>query len=301
MKKNDTKFGTLGLIWTLFMLIVTYAVFMERKKNVWQEVQSAFTNAIQKEKKQFVEHRLTLYDKQKSPNDIPFEEKIEWANQACLFCMDSNRHRLDSLFRVELDERGISLQSQVYCSFKSMLATGGKQDGFLQKAVLVDERVYRKDYDASNQIILCSYIQSPTGWLFNHWSNNLLAVVYLTGMAVLVYFQKRKKVSKAVQKKISFSQEQGVLKQGEMTVQLTGDSLIYFRCFLDKKEYFLTKEEILAEVYHDKTAEITSLNRSRISHAIKILRDKLEKFDSINIESIRGQGYRLVASDLEIV
>lgn len=95
---------------------------------------------------------------------------------------------------------------------------------------------------------------------------------------------------------IAFDEEHGILKQDDKEVSLSGDSLLYFRHFIQKESFMLTYHDILVYVYGIKTDEISKNDRSRISHGIERLQKQLEGFENLKIILVRGKGYRMEVS-----
>ena len=86
------------------------------------------------------------------------------------------------------------------------------------------------------------------------------------------------------------------MKQEDKEVSLSGDSLLYFRHFIQKENFMLTNHDILTYVYGVKTDEISKSDRSRISHGIERLQKQLESFENLKIILVRGKGYRMEVS-----
>lgn len=156
------------------------------------------------------------------------------------------------------------------------------------------------------------------GWLLAVY---MLVAVWLSGAALFIYIVRKKHrrshlaasidVEQIVEKmhepqikiqwtllpgNISFDEEHSILKQDDKEVSLSGDSLLYFRHFIQKENYMLTYHDILVHVYGVKTDEISKNDRSRISHGIERLQKQLEGFENLKIILVRGKGYRMEVS-----
>ena len=305
---------------SLFIVFVGHLFISERKKANLKEAGIAFFKAIEKEKKQYITTFVFQYDSRLSPNTISGEEKRNWYEQICLISDDPNRHHLDSIFQAELDNRKIRGSVAIQCAVGDKV-TISRPEAFYRKATALDAVSYRKNLDAGQKIILQPYVHLPYRWLAGCWPVYMLVAVWLSGTALFIYIVRKKHrrshlaasidVEQIVEKmhepqikiqwtllpgNISFDEEHGILKQDDKEVSLSGDSLLYFRHFIQNESFMLTYHDILVYVYGIKTDEISKNDRSRISHGIERLQKQLEGFENLKIILVRGKGYRMEVS-----
>ena len=314
----DKKTGLIGLVWTILLFGPGYFSYIERQKQMPIKAKIAFTKAIVEEKNLFIHLFLCDYDARRSKNTIPGNEKIEWANQSYLTMEDSCRHRLDSLFRLQLKKEDVPVEwSAVSCTNKGK--THAVRKDLLQEDFLVYEVLYRLNPEKENDIILRAYIKlADENLLWNHWYTYLLLSLWLAGGIFLCLYKKRKNNSvgnteetpkdaslwesepiqwKQLKDDLLFDEQCGVLKRGEQVLQLKNLDLLYFRAFLNKEHYTLTYEDFLVTVY--KRPEVTKASRTeknRISKEIIGLREHLKCMD-IEIDSVTKVGYSLKIKD----
>ena len=316
--KNKTTW-CVWLFWTILLFGLIGCLYVERQKQMPMTVKSVFTKAIVEEKNLFIDRIVSDYDIRRSKDAIPGNEKREWSDQSYLTMEDANRHRLDSLFRLELKKEGIPvLWSTVSCTQDGEIHTVRKD--LLQEEHLLVEQTYRIDNKKENNIVLRAYGQLGSVNLLNQVYTYLLLLVWLAGILGSYYLSKRQRkdsgrsvaeeiaaapeeIVKPLQRKpvswtqlegdLFFDEQCGVLKKGEQTVQLKNMSLLYFRAFLSKEHYTLTYEDFLTMIYEQKSGEQASRGeKNRISKEIAALRERLKNFD-IEIHTIAGMGYCL--------
>lgn len=305
---------------SLFIVFVGHLFISERKKANLKEAGIAFLKAIENEKKQYITTFVFQYDSRLSPDTISGEEKRNWGEQICLISDDPNRHHLDSIFQAELDNRKIRGSVTIRCTVGDKV-TISRPETFYKKATALDAVSYRKNLDAGQKIILQPYVHLPYRWLAGCWPVYMLVAVWLSGTALFIYIVRKKHrrshlaasidVEQIVEKmhepqikiqwtllpgNISFDEEHGILKQDDKEVSLSGDSLLYFRHFIQNESFMLTYHDILVYVYGIKTDEISKNDRSRISHGIERLQKQLEGFENLKIILVRGKGYRMEVS-----
>ena len=180
---------------------------------------------------------------------------------------------------------------------------------------------YRKDIDKKQDIILQPYIHLSYWWLVNCWPVYILLAIWVGGTVLFIYMLRKNRrqfsLSASIDEKqgreivhkptvkirwtllpgnISFDVVHGILKQKDTEVSLYGDSLVYFRSFLQRDNYMLTYQDILENVYGIKIDEISRSDRSKISHGIGRLQKQLECFENIKIVLVRGKGYQMAIS-----
>ena len=319
MGLGDKKTWVSWLGWTVLLFGLGCFLYMERQKQIPIKAKSAFAKAVVEEKNLFIDRILSDYDVHRSKDTIPGNEKREWADQSFLTLEDVNRHRLDSLFRLELRREEVPvLWCAVSCVVDGKIHAVRKD--LLQEDFLLVKQVYRIDNEEENNIVLRAYVQFGSENLLNHGYAYLLLGFWLAGLYYFYCLQKRqrKDSSRVVAEKIAveskeeikpllrkpiawthlggdlyFDEQCGVLKRGERTIQLKNMNLLYFRAFLGKEHYTLTYEDFLMVVYGQKSGEQASRGeRNRISKEITGLREQLKSFD-IEIHTITGMGYCL--------
>ena len=183
----------LGIILGITVLLLGFGVFsfMNDRKVMRITAKDAFQEAIMNEKKLYIDSFFSNYDESRSSGNISGAEKLEWAHQTFLTMEDSYRYRLDSLFRLELEEKQVPvLWSAVCClSGKDTLSVSPKSR--LQEKFLLDESVNRKNSVEANHITLRAYMQLSIAALLNQWYAYLF-LVWLIGLAVFYKYEKWK-------------------------------------------------------------------------------------------------------------
>lgn len=98
------------------VVIVSYSI-MKNKGNIRDKSNIAFISAIEKERESFISNFNIRYNPKYSPDSVSASEKIDWTSQAYLIMQDSCRHRLDSIFRKEIENHGLNLKSSICCTY----------------------------------------------------------------------------------------------------------------------------------------------------------------------------------------
>lgn len=305
------------LVWTILLFGPGYFLYVERQKQMPIKAKNAFVKAIVEEKNLFINRVIYDYDARRSKNKISGNEKIEWANQSFLTLEDSCRHRLDSLFRLQLKKEGILVQWSAVCCVNKGEIHAVRKDLLLQD-FLLEEVHYRIDPEGKNDIILRAYIKLADKSLLNHWHTYLLLSFWLAGGIFFCLYKKYKKDSikkreeapketkrweskpiqwKQIKGDLLFDEQYGVLKRGEQILQLKNLDLLYFHTFLNKEHYTLTYEDFLVTVYkRQDVTKATRTEKNRISKEIIGLRERLKCMD-IEIDSVTKLGYSLKIKD----
>lgn len=330
-KKSVNSFDKpLSLLLCVYIFVSSFIIFVghlfisERQKANLKETGVALLKAIEKEKKLYITTFVFQYDSRLSPNAISGEEKRNWYEQKCLISDDPNRHHLDSIFQAELDLRKIQGSVAIRCTVGDKVTISRPED-FYKKATPLDSVSYQKDWDDGQKITLQPYVFLSYQWLAGCWPVYMLIAVWLSVTALFIYALREnhkplhlitsiesEQIAEKVHEpqikvqwthlpgNISFDEKHGILKQGNKENSLSGDSLIYFRYFIQKDNYMLTYHDILMLVYGIKTDDISKNDRSRISHGIERLQKQLEGFENLKIILVRGKGYRMEISSGDI-
>ena len=251
-----------------------------------------------------------------------FSVQDSWYEQFFLIKDDPNRFHLDSIFQSELDKRQIKASVAIRCKVGEDETLSQPVD-FYSKAISLDVVSYRKDFDSAHLINLQPYVYFPCEWLIDCWSIYLLAAAWFFSTLLFIglirnKFRRLKQLLNvdikqydkrnyepsikvqwiALSGNIFFDEVHGVLQQGDKEVSLSGDSLLYFRSFIQKENFMLTYQDILEYIYGIKRDILSKNDRSRISHGVGRLQKQIQPFSNIQVILVRGKGYQLVmASD----
>lgn len=194
-----------------------------------------------------------------------------------------------------------------------MVRTTFSGDESCRKSVIpVQEYVYRKDTISTTDIVLQAYIHIP--FYVPLQNTYTYAVVFMASVTLAVcflYTRRRKKNMTGIplqelaetgnrttdnarwiiiSKEVWWDEKNHIIKKGETSMILTGESLKFFKLFLENKSFFLSYKTIY-ESYglKDEAPEF----KDRIYQSIKLLRKDLIGF-RITIRSVRGRGYELI-------
>ena len=302
MKLNRIKLIGAVVIYLILMLGITLFSAMISKESIKNKSDIAFLTAIKREKALF--RQDAFINLNSSTSTIPVEERIDWAAQLFLTVEDSCRHRLDSIFREEIKNRGMNLNTSISCTYKGKDISYAEPES-LKGTKIIHEKVYRKDDKKENDITLKAYVYLPFNVLIGNTTLYVLFLLHIVGLIAYFY---RKRTNKPqycpvkteirttdttrwiiINDDLLWDENNSLLKKGEKTMILKGESLRFFRLFL-KSEFFFLKHTDIYRSYGLK-GELPEF-KDRIYHSIKGLKKDLTVFD-INIKSIRGRGYQL--------
>ena len=175
---------------------------------------------------------------------------------------------------------------------------------------IIHEKTYRKNNKKENDITLRAYVYLPLYVLVGQPA--LYTMILFTLLAVAMYIYTRNREKKQItttsspleaatrttdnarwiiiSKEVWWDKKNHIIKKGETSMILTGESLKFFKLFLENKSFFLSYKTIY-ESYglKDEAPEF----KDRIYQSIKLLRKDLIGF-GITIRSVRGRGYELI-------
>lgn len=283
----------------------------------------SFQEAIEKEKKTKLSNVLqyTEYTPCHSPNEISFEEKANWCDQDYLTEHDSTRATLDSLFQKELIKQNIYAQTAVSCLVKGETVYSHSNNLFFQKSTPLSPVVYRISDNPEERLELRAYV------LFSLWDTlkqihflgPIIFIWLLSLSSVNLYFflwKKRRKRLLATETEITdkriitpikttiewkllpndllFDEKNGILQYLSKQITLSGNGLKLFSLFVNRKNNFLSYEEICKKILSRKVDELTQSDKDAVFTTIRRLRKDLESISSIEIKLSRGKGYQLV-------
>lgn len=308
MKKNSIRLIGLTIVYlTLIFSIACFSV-MKNKENISDKSQIAFLAAIDKERKEFITNITIKYESKDSPDSVSANDKIDWSAQLFLTMEDSCRHRLDSIFREEIKGQGMNLNTSIGYTYKGKDISYAEQKP-LKGIRITHEKIYRKDNKKENDITLKAYIYVPLLELIENTTLCILIVLSMIGLTVFIFIKRYSKkqiqgtvtpvetVTRTTDKTrwiiinddLLWDENNCLLKKGEKTMILKGESLKFFRLFLRSESFFLKHTDIY-RAYGPKS-ELSEV-RGRIYHSIKELKKDLTPF-GISIKSVRGRGYQL--------
>ena len=165
MGLGDKKTWVSWLGWTVLLFGLGCFLYMERQKQIPIKAKSAFAKAVVEEKNLFIDRILSDYDVHRSKDTIPGNEKREWADQSFLTLEDVNRHRLDSLFRLELRREEVPV---LWCAVSCLV--DGKihavRKDLLQEDFLLVKQVYRIDNEEEKYRFYRKYSNSCRSTMF---------------------------------------------------------------------------------------------------------------------------------------
>ena len=308
MKKNNIKIIGLIILYMFFMLAIAFYSIMKNKGNIRDKSNIAFISAIEKERESFISNFNIRYNPKYSPDSVSASEKIDWTSQAYLIMQDSCRHKLDSIFRKEIANHGLNLKSSISCTYNGK-TTNSIETKAIKGTKIIHEKIYRKDYKHENDITLKAYVYLPLHVLIGNATLYILIALNTIALTVFIFIKRYRKVQikeaviplevetrttdntkwKILNNDILWDEKNGIIKKGEKTINLKGESLKYFRLFIKNESFFLGHKEIYKSYgLKDEALEY----KDRIYHAIKELKKDLICID-ISIKSVREKGYQL--------
>ena len=308
MKQSKIKLIGTAAIYLILMLGIAWFSAMKNEESIKDKSKIAFLTAIKQEKELFIPQVIINFNPS-STNRIPVEEKIDWSAQFYLAMEDSCRHRFDSIFREEMKKQGLNLNTSIcYTHNGKTISTMKKNaDGGIK---IIHEKTYRKNNKKENDITLRAYVYLPLYVLVGQPA--LYTMILFTLLAVAMYIYTRNREKKQItttsspheaatrttdnarwiiiSKEVWWDEKNHIIKKGETSMILTGESLKFFKLFLENKSFFLSFKTIY-ESYglKDEAPEF----KDRIYQSIKLLRKDLIGF-GITIRSVRGRGYELI-------
>lgn len=267
----------------------------------------AFISAIEKERELFISKFNIKYNPNYSPDSVSVNEKIDWTSQAYLIMQDSCRHRLDSIFKIEIISHGLNLRSSISYTYNGK--TTNSDEKIIKGTKIIHEKTYRKDNKKENDITLRAYVYLPLHVLIG---NTIFILIILNTIGITVFFLINKKYKKkqiketvthleietrttnkehwiVIKDDILWDEKNGIIKKGEKTIILKGESFKYFKLFIKKESFFLRYEDIY-QSYGLKSETIEY--KDRIYQSIKKLKKEIADI-GIKIISFRGNGYQL--------
>lgn len=93
----------------------------------------------------------------------------------------------------------------------------------------------------------------------------------------------------------------GILKYKEQQIVLSGNMLKLFRLFISKEHYSLTSEEVCIGVLGREMNTKTATDRNTIAQSVSRLRECINSFVFVKIQTVRGKGYLLIIEPEAIV
>lgn len=312
MKKYNIKIIGLIIIYMLFMLVIVSYSIMKNKGNIRDKSNIAFISAIEKERESFIPSCNIRYNPKYSPDSVSVSEKINWTSQAYLIMQDSCRYRLDSIFRKEILNHGLNLKSSFSCTYNGETTNSIKKE-IIEGTKIIHEKIYRKDNKKENDITLKAYVYLPFNVLVGNTTLYTLLLLNIIGLTVFILIKRyRKKHIKGtvthlevetrttdntrwiiINDDLLWNENNCLLKKGEKTMILKGESLRFFRLFLKNESFFLKHTDICRS--YGLKSELPEF-KDRIYHSIKGLKKDLADF-GINIKSVRGRGYQLTFNE----
>ena len=306
MKKFSIKIKEL-ILYILFILVIVSYSIMTNKRNIRDNSNMAFISAIEKERELFISKFNIKYNPNYSPDSVSVNEKIDWTSQAYLIMQDSCRHRLDSIFKIEIISHGLNLRSSISYTYNGK--TTNSDEKIIKGTKIIHEKTYRKDNKKENDITLRAYVYLPLHVLIG---NTIFILIILNTIGITVFFLINKKYKKkqiketathleietrttnkehwiVIKDDILWDEKNGIIKKGEKTIILKGESFKYFKLFIKNESFFLRYEDIY-ESYGLKSE--TKEYKDRIYQSIKKLKKEIADI-GIKIISFRGNGYQL--------
>lgn len=174
MKRQISKIGIGGIasIGVIILLMLWFGnVYLNQKRKLHAELRDLFIEAMLDEKKQQKDFQIQKrnYNPQRSPNNIPGEEKHAWCDQIYLTMHDPNRHLLDSLFQAILQKENIEVKTAIRYIGSGKVINSSTDSLFYKNATLLNPVVYRIDEnEEKNAPGLCRCSDSDcvgTNWM----------------------------------------------------------------------------------------------------------------------------------------
>lgn len=307
MKKYSIK-SILTIVYLIFMFSIALSLTMRNKEIIRDKSEIAFLTAIDKEKKSFISDFIFKYKSEHSPNSVSADDKINWAAQTFLTMEDSCRHKLDSIFREEIINQGLNLNTSISCTYNGKTTSSIEKESIVSTKI-THERKYQKDNNKETDIILKAYVYLPLNILIANITLYILISLNIIGLMIYIYIKKhrRKQIKEIVvpietdtrtadnakwiiiNNDLLWDENNYIIKKGEKTIILKGESLRFFRLFLKNESFFLKYQDIYKS--YGLKSELPEF-KDRIYHSIKELKKDLTDVN-INIKSIRGIGYQL--------
>ena len=306
MKKNSIRLIGLTIVYLIFISGIICFSVMRNKENISDKSKIAFLTAIEKERKSSISSIAFNYNSRHSSNSVSANDKIEWAIQSFLIMGDSCRHRLDSIFREEVKSQGLNLNTSISYTCNGKDISHGEQKS-LKGVRIIHEKTYREDDKKENDITLKAYVYVPLNVLIGNTTLYTLLLLSIAGLTAYLYWEKTKKHKPKhspieigtrttdstrwtiINEDLLWDAKNCLIRKGEKTTVLKGESLKYFRLFLKSESFFLNYTDIYNSYGLKK--ESPEL-KDRIYHSIKELRKDLTDF-GMNIKAVRGRGYQL--------
>ena len=295
----------------LLATVIIYSNAEKERTRITERCQDTFSHAIRTEKKLLIKQFCMQYRQENSPNSLSVEDKKDWYDQNYLIATSPSRHQLDSLFRDGAHKINRNISTAIGYTFNGKNFFSG--DESCRKSVIpVQECVYRKDTISTTDIVLQAYIHIP--FYVPLQNTYTYAVVFMASVALAIcflYTRRRKKNMTGIplqelpetgnrttdnarwiiiSKEVWWDEKNHIIKKGETSMILTGESLKFFKLFLENKSFFLSYKNIY-ESYGLK--DEAPKFKDRIYQSIKLLRKDLIGF-GITIRSVRGRGYELI-------
>ena len=271
----------------LLATVIIYSNAEKERTRITERCQDTFSHAIRTEKKLLIKQFCMQYRQENSPNSLSVEDKKDWYDQNYLIATSPSRHQLDSLFRDGAHKINRNISTAIGYTFNGKNFFSG--DESCRKSVIpVQECVYRKDTISTTDIVLQAYIHIP--FYVPLQNTYTYAVVFMASVFCFLYTKRRKKNMTdiplqelpetgnrttdnarwiIISKEVWWDEKNHIIKKGETSMILTGESLKFFKLFLENKSFFLSYKTIY-ESYglKDEAPEF----KDRIYQSIKLLR-----------------------------
>lgn len=237
---------------------------------------------------------------------LPLADKIRILTETYLVKQNPiDPDTLNARFQQILQDRGITIHSGIrYTEVETGKNNISKADaGFFTTAYPLEEC----KSGVFDEIVVQAYVKIPFITLVEHSGGRipvLLIVWMVLFVLVIIYFYHttKKKVAQdehagteQPRELLVLDEERRILTFNGHEVQLTEHLAQLMALFLDKPDYFLTKQEI-EQTFWPKMDNSTF----RMSQLIKRLRDTLKSTPEIKIETIPQVGYRLLIDGISL-
>jgi len=310
---------TMCIIITMLLVYIVCESYESKRNDILLSTSLIFREAIDMNEKVAMKGIpfYSNYDPQKSPNDISGKEKLDWSIQFYITQCDVNRLSLDSVFHSKLVSHNLSIPSAVSVSFEGKTHYSLKDTSFYSSAIILTPVIYRRNYIPNDQIVLRGYVKLPYFCVLKQIKFLPLVIILwlLVIIAIIIgYYLWQKRAIKTKEKilienhiplkteiiewsdlsdEIFFDRKNGIIKCRDKSIILRNNSLKLFNLLVDKLDKTVSYNEFCTKVLMRKIDEPSKSDKDTVQVAIKRLKDNLQEISEIQIEAVKGNGYRL--------
>ncbi|RHJ93010.1 winged helix-turn-helix domain-containing protein [Parabacteroides bouchesdurhonensis] len=227
------------------------------------------------------------------------EDKKYFISQ--LFLMRTNPIKvavLDSFFCNTLHQNKIPAKTAVVYEEMGVKHCSSSDSAFYASAWKLKEVVFGFD----REIVLSGYVKIPITYIIAHSLPVyvLVFLVFITGISWIIFWRKRKRISYLSVPKVPregvllredllYDEANGVFVYKDQEIVLTGYKQELFNLLLKNNGQFIPTDTLKDSVWPDGLA-----SKDALMQTVKRLRTDLKDIPFLQIENLRGNGYRLL-------